>query len=114
MNKLKNLRFKAEMVGAKVAPAVVAVSVAISQNSFVFADANSLMEKILGIVASLIIVLGLILAVMGIVNYASAHSEGDGPAQNKAIGKIAAGIMLVALSAILKKMAPDLVGELDF
>lgn len=43
--------------------------------------------------------------IMGFVNFASAHSEGDGPAQKKAVGQIIGGAMIgiVAAAVLLIK-----------
>ena len=112
ISKLKSrstlILMKCSNVTMMATPIVLAVT---SANA---AGAQDLMTEILKMVANLIIVLGLIFAVMGVISYASAHSEGDGPGQNKAIGKIAAGIMLIALSAMLKANAGQLVSQLNF
>ncbi len=76
-------------------------------------DAKGLAETILGIVASLIIALGLFIAVMGVVNFASAHAEGNGGSQDKAVKQIAAGVMVVALSVILKANAATLADYIE-
>lgn len=111
--KVAVIRCKASNLMVKASPAVIGGIVVV--NSFATqvnaaGDAKGLLEEIIKIIGGLIIALGVIYAVMGIINYASAHSEGDGPAQNKAIGKIAAGIMLVALSITLETKAGDLAG----
>ncbi len=70
--------------------------------TLVRADAASeLMTTIIDILCKLIIVLGAVLALMGVIHYASANSEGDGPAKHKAIMQLAAGLMLVVLAAVL-------------
>ena len=45
--------------------------------------------------------MAVIMAVMGLVSWAQANSEGDGPALNKAKMTLAAAIMLVILSIVL-------------
>lgn len=71
-------------------------------STLVYADAaSSLMETVIDILCKLVIVLGAVLCLMGVIHYASANSEGDGPAKQKAIMQIASGIMLVVLSAVL-------------
>lgn len=99
----------------KAAPVVMGLSVAIAQNPTMYAagDAKGLMETIIKLVAKLITALAVIMAVVGFVNYASSHADGDGPAQSKAVGKIAAGVMLAALSMILNSQAGNLVGYMD-
>lgn len=96
----------------KVAPYVTAAYFALlAMNVYALADeATELFELIIKIIANLIIALGAILGIMGLVHYASAHSEGDGPAKNKAMGQIAAAVMLVALSILLKATASQFAG----
>ena len=65
------------------------------------ADPTELVALFIKIMVALIIVYGILLFVGGLVAYASSHAEGDGPAQNKAIGKMAAAAMIVILSIIL-------------
>ena len=77
------------------------------------ADGGELLQKILELLASLLIPFGVILGIMGIVHFASAKSEGDGPASNKAIGQIAAGVMLVVLSVLIKSQAGDFASMLS-
>mgnify|MGYP007070125884 CR=1 FL=1 len=69
-------------------------------------EAKSLMETAINIIAVLVFIPAGILTISGIISYASAHSEGDGPAQKKAINTLSAGIMLAALGVILKATAP--------
>ena len=81
-------------------------------NNIAFAanGAAGLIQQILELVALLIIVLGIVVAVLGIVHYAAAYSEGDGPAKNKAVQQIAAGGMVILMSALLKNKAGDFAG----
>lgn len=44
--------------------------------------------------------------ILGFVNYASSHSDGDGPGQKKAIGQIVGGLMIAIIALV--------VGKLDF
>ena len=64
-------------------------------------EAKVLMETAISIIAVLVFIPAGIMTITGIVSYASAHSEGDGPGQKKAINMISAGIMLAALGIIL-------------
>ena len=73
-------------------------------------DATQLLGTIIKIICSLITALAVVLAILGIVHYASAHSEGDGPAKQKAIMQLAAGVMLMVLSMILNGNAETLAG----
>ncbi len=67
-----------------------------------YTNAKGLLETIIGILCVLVTVLGAVFSLMGIIHYASANSEGDGPAKSKAIAQIASGIMLIVLSVALK------------
>ncbi len=83
---------------ATVAPSALAVSVMMA-NSLVMADSTSdLFEVIVGLVSGLVVIAGAVLGLFGIIHYASANSEGDGPAKAKAMNQITAAIMLVGLS----------------
>ena len=72
-------------------------------------SAQSLMTIILQILMKLITVLGVIFGIMGVVHYASANSEGDGPAKNKAMAQIAAGVMLLLVSILGANKIEDIV-----
>lgn len=70
---------------------------------FACADAaEELLSQIINILGTLILGLAVLLAIMGLIHYATAHSEGDGPAKHKAIGQLAAAVMLIVLSIVLK------------
>ena len=103
MNKMvTSLKNKARYAANSVAPVAVMLGTAVLTSSSAFAaDPKELLKFIIKTVGGLIIALGIIMFVMGLVRWASAHSEGDGPAQNKAIGMLAAAVMLVALSMVL-------------
>ena len=73
------------------------------------ADASGMMIVIIGIIANLIVALSILLALLGVVHYASAHSEGDGPAKQKAVMQIAAGVMLMLASILVKSNVNNLV-----
>lgn len=73
-------------------------------------EPSELMTAIIKIMAALVIALAVILLVMGIIHYASAHSEGDGPAKSKAVGQLAAAVMLITVSIILTSNAEKLAG----
>ncbi len=70
-----------------------------------YGNAKGLLQTIIGILCVLVTVLGAVFSLMGIIHYASANSEGDGPAKSKAIAQIASGIMLIVLSVALKANA---------
>ena len=60
-----------------------------------------LLEIIFKILFKLITVLGVVFGIMGVVHYASANAEGDGPAKNKAMAQIGAGVMIILASFLL-------------
>lgn len=76
-------------------------------------NATGLVTTIIKILAVLIIALGLFTAIIGLVSFASAQSEGDGPAKHKAVGQMAGGVMLIVLSIILIAQAPTLAGYIS-
>ena len=109
----KNLRKKiSSFCENKAIPygnALIAMGIMMS-NSLAFADAaSSLMEFFVSGICKLMLVGGVIFVVMGLIHYSSANSEGDGPAKNKAIGQLIAGIMLAALSIFLETQKSALV-----
>ncbi len=71
-------------------------------------DPTELMELVIKFLGALTMVMGGIFGILGIVHYAAAHSEGDGPAKTKAMGQIAAGVMLIVLSILLTNNANDI------
>ena len=82
----------------------------IMSNTLAFADAASdLMEFFISGLCKLILVGGVVLVILGFAHYSSAKSEGDGPAQNKAIGQLIAGISLAVLSIFLDTQKSKLV-----
>ena len=99
---------------AKYAPMVTMLAVTGSQLAYnmVLADgdAQGLAKTILELIGKLIIVLGIFIAGLGIVNFASSHAEGNGGSQDKAVKQIAAGVMVVGLSALLIAYSGDLAG----
>lgn len=115
MNKIRNIMNDVKSNISPVAMNVCMFGMMMVQNSSLAAeaDAKGLVETIIKIIGVLIIAYGMIMAVMGVIAYASAHSEGDGPAQNKAVGKISAGVMLVVLSIILSSQAGKLAGMIQ-
>mgnify|MGYP000775341153 len=47
---------------------------------------------------------------MGIIHYAGANSDGDGPAKKKATNEIAGGGMVIAVAVVLKPMVGAILG----
>ena len=69
---------------------------------------HDLMETIIKMISVLIIALGIIFAVLGLVHYAAANSEGDGPAKQKAMMQLASGVMIIVMSTLLNAQANNL------
>ena len=78
-------------------------AVAGATNTVMAADsgAKQLMKTALDIIGKICIVPAAFFLIAGIMQYASAHSDGDGPGTKKAIGMISAGIMIAVAAAIL-------------
>lgn len=64
----------------------------------------------LGYLAIPIGLLGGVFLIMGIIHYAGANSDGDGPAKKKATNEIAGGGMTVAVALALKPMVSAILG----
>ena len=105
--KLKLLRILLPLMTAAAASGMILMT------CFASADAKSLMEMAIKIIAKLIIASGIMFFVLGLIKWANAHSDSDGPAQSRAAGMIIAGITLFALSMILTNAAPDLAANLE-
>jgi uncharacterized membrane protein YidH (DUF202 family) len=67
-----------------------------------------LMKTIIKMISVLIIALGIVFAVLGLVHYAAANSEGDGPAKQKAMMQLASGVMIIVMSTLLNGQASNL------
>lgn len=64
----------------------------------------------LGYLAIPIGLLGGVFLIMGIIHYAGANSDGDGPAKKKATNEFAGGGMVVAVAVALKPMVSAILG----
>lgn len=72
------------------------------QTRLVYAAApQELFELFITITGGLIVVVGAILGIIGLISYALAMSDGDGPAKKKAAMEIASGVALLVLSTTL-------------
>lgn len=113
--KEKKSKKRLDMIVAKVLPWMLCAMVVCVQlgGNVVFADANELIETALSWIAYLGMFLGVVYFAVGCIHYAGAHSEGDGPAKQKAQGQIAAAIMIFAVCALLSAKASDIVGMID-
>lgn len=56
--------------------------------------------------------LGGVFLIMGIIHYAGANSDGDGPAKKKATNEIAGGGMVIAVAVVLKPMVGAILGAI--
>lgn len=114
-NQKSEKKKKAEMFIAKVMPWVFCAMVVCIQltGNIVLADATELMETVLKWIAYLGCFLGVVYFVVGCLHYAAAHSEGDGPAKQKAQGQIAASIMIFAISALITTQASEIIGMIE-
>lgn len=103
MEKFKN---KCGTLLCKASPALIATSTTmavIASNCVVLADAaEDLLTEILGLIGLLAFALAVVFAAMGAVSFAASQAEGDGPAKTKAIGQIAAAILLIAVGIALR------------
>lgn len=71
----------------------------------VYADAGADMINAILTVAKMIVrVIGVIMAIVGIIKFSMAHSEGDGPAQTKAATVAATGVVLVILPSVFDQI----------
>lgn len=72
-----------------------------------FADVNgtakNVIDAVVSIVRLIVNVLGAIFALVGIVKFAIAHANEDGPAQQKAAMMIATGIVLLLMGTVIIK-----------
>ncbi|MCR5670698.1 MAG: hypothetical protein K6G10_06800 [Butyrivibrio sp.] len=98
--------------GVEVSSAVTSVAALMMVNMASADAASDLLKFIIDAIGKLILALAVILAIMGLVSWATASSEGDGPALNKAKMTLAAAIMLVILSIVLLASKDTLAGIL--
>ena len=71
-------------------------------------DAPGLFTTVVEWIGKLALGIAIFYAIFGVVHYASANSEGDGPAKQKAIMQITAGVLLAIVSALLTSNAATL------
>lgn len=70
--------------------------------------AQSMFTMILNIVCTIVIIIGVIFGIMGVVKFAIAHANDQGPDQQKAAIMLATGIVLIILPVILMANAEAL------
>lgn len=112
---LKNFLTKTKLLVCHNLPQVMSFAMvlcvlACGSTAFAANDAENLMTAIVKLLAALVTVLGAVFAIMGLIHYAAANSEGDGPAKQKAVMQIASGGMLILLSILLSSNAKTLAG----
>lgn len=100
---------KMETASAMLTAAALPVLSSPVMMTTVYASSGAdLMKTIIKMVSVLIIALGIIFAVLGLVHYAAANSEGDGPAKQKAMMQLASGVMIIVMSTLLNGQASNL------
>ena len=73
-------------------------------------DGSAALTTALGYLSVPLGLVGGVFLVMGIVHYAGANSDGDGPAKKKATNEIAGGGMVIAIAVVLKTMVGAILG----
>lgn len=96
-----NIKTKAD--SAIIAAAAAAGTTAMTNVGSCASNTGAL-SNALGYLAVPVGLLGGVYLVLGIVHYAGANSDGDGPAKKKATNEIAGGGMVVAIAVVLKTM----------
>ncbi len=101
---LKNLELILQKNKNLLNMSAAAVSVALStavNSVFALDGASTLMVTALDTLGKIAIVPAVFLLISGILHYAEAKSDGDGPAQKKAVGMMAAGVMVAVVAGFL-------------
>ena len=91
----------------------MAATMILTNGAMAAGGAQDLMTWVIKALGVLVLVPGLLFGVTGLISYASAHADGDGPAQNKATGKISAGLMLIVLSIVIIAASGTLAGYIS-
>ena len=71
------------------------------------AEAVDMLKQLVGAVCTIVMIIGALFCLVGIVKYAIAHAENQGPEQQKATMMLATGIVLMILPMILKNIQWD-------
>lgn len=90
---------------------LLVVTLVYSQTA-VYATAQDLLTKILKIMGIVCNVMGVAFGGVGIMHFASAQADGDGPAKQKAIQQIAAAVVLLVVGSSLYAGGSWLISEL--
>ena len=97
---------------SNVTPVVAGVCFAIAAMpmpiAFAEGSATDLFTFIIEILCKIGMALGAMYGVFGLMHYAEARQEGDGPAKNKAIGQISAAVLLIIVAAAINAGASTL------
>lgn len=67
-------------------------------------DGTNIADTALDWVGTLAFLPGIFLLATGFIKYGSAHSDGDGPAEKKAIQTIIAGVMIILVAVAVKNL----------
>ncbi len=72
----------------------------------VYAEAaQQVFITIFGVVSKIAIGIGVVIGLMGVIHYAAANGDGDGPAKRKAVMEIASGVALLIAGAVVAASA---------
>lgn len=95
-------KWNKEKIIATALPWVLCAMVVCIQlgGNIVLADEKDLMKTALKWIAYIGMFLGVVYFIVGAIHYAAAHSEGDGPAKQKAQGQIASAVMIFAICGL--------------
>ena len=81
-----------------------------ADSAIIACDGAAALTTALGYLAIPVGLLGGVFLIMGIIHYAGANSDGDGPAKKKATNEIAGGGMVIAVAVVLKPMVGAILG----
>lgn len=100
-NFISAVKNKKDYISGALLTASAMAGTALTNMGFCAPSANTALSLIFKKVGIAVGALGVVLAIFGIIHYASANSEGDGPAKHKAVMQIASGGMVLLIGAIL-------------
>ncbi len=118
MNQTKTISNRREMLfNFLLAFAAIAFLTTVTMYAFpaALADgaADSVIDTVIMIMQIITNVVGILFAIIGIVKFAMAHANEDGPAQQKAVMMMATGIVLIILgTVVLNTLKPTIKGWL--
>lgn len=100
-NFISTIKNKKDYIGGALLTASAMAGTALTNMGFCAPAANTTLSLIFKKIGIVVGALGVVLCIFGIVHYAAANSEGDGPAKHKAVMQIASGGMVLLIGAIL-------------